>query len=290
MDTTPVLPPFTPARFKLDLDAYLARIGLPSGRPEPTVETLRRVHRAHLTAIPFENGDPVLGRAPSLTLPDLEAKLVRGRRGGYCFEQNTLLAAALEALGFRVTALAARVRKGAPAGAVRPRTHMTLRVDVPGSAQPYLADVGFGDISGLLEPIPLATGTETTAGPRRHRLVREPHHGPDDLWVLRAFTDGDWEDEYAFTGEPFELPDYEVMNWHVATHPRSPFSRRLTAQRTTEGFHLYLFRGRLVTTYDDGRREEREVHGNDATLRVLAADFGIELPEGTRLEGAMLEG
>jgi arylamine N-acetyltransferase len=91
---------------------------------------LEAVHRAHAVAIPFENLDVRLGRPIRLDLASLQAKLVAGRRGGYCFEQNTLFAAALEALGFRVTRLAARVRLGA--ARLLPRTHMLLGVDVGG--------------------------------------------------------------------------------------------------------------------------------------------------------------
>src|SRR5690242_6235971 len=130
------------AAHALDLDAYLARIGY-DGVRRPTVDVLRSVHRAHATAIPFENLDPLLGTVPSLALPDLEAKLVRGGRGGYCYEQNTLFAAALRALGFGVTLLAARVLLGAAPGDVRPRTHMLMEVRVPDAPGPYLADVGF---------------------------------------------------------------------------------------------------------------------------------------------------
>src|SRR3981081_2498478 len=101
-----------------DLDAYLARIGL-SGRP-----SLAEMHRAHATSIPFENLDPRRGVPVSLELEDLQRKLVRERRGGYCLEHNLLLKAALEWLGAEVELLLARVRMGAEPGAVRPRSHL----------------------------------------------------------------------------------------------------------------------------------------------------------------------
>ncbi|MZG12382.1 arylamine N-acetyltransferase, partial [Streptomyces sp. SID5914] len=68
------------------LDAYFERIGWEGGR-RPDAATLRGVQLAHLRAIPFENLDALGGRAPSLDLADLTAKLVHGRRrGGYCYE------------------------------------------------------------------------------------------------------------------------------------------------------------------------------------------------------------
>jgi len=270
----------------IDLHAYLDRIGLrlPADH-RPTLDVLREVHRAHIHGVPFENLDPVLGRAPSLALPDLEAKLVRGERGGYCYEHNTLLAAALTALGFRVTLLTARVLVGAGPGDIRPRTHMLMLTDVPGEPVPYVTDVGFGSIGSLLEPIPLTAGPELLDAPRRHRLVHAPHDGPLELWVLQTYlpAEGEWEDQYSFTVEPFEAPDYEVINWHIATNPRSPFARGVYAQRTTADAHLALSGRRLTETAPDGTLKERDLADADEVLRVLRDDFGIRLPEGTRL-------
>ncbi|MBL1099361.1 arylamine N-acetyltransferase family protein [Streptomyces coffeae] len=270
---------------QLDLDAYLTRIGWTGPRPPaPTVETLRAVHLAHVTSIPFENLQPLLGSVPSLALPDLEAKLVRSRRGGYCYEQNSLLTAALRALGYGVIGLAARVRAGAAPGAVRPRSHMVLLVEIPGETQRWIADVGFGAIGGLLAAVPFVTGTEFRAGNRHHRYIREPHpDGLEDLWVFQALRDGVWEDQYAFSREPFLPQDYAVINWHTATNPRSPFQHTLRAQRTFADRHLQLIHRTLTETHPDGSVKERELTDNDEVLRVLAADFGIDLPSDTVL-------
>ncbi|MET9429601.1 MULTISPECIES: arylamine N-acetyltransferase [unclassified Streptomyces] len=263
------------------LDAYLAHIGLP-GPHTPDADTLRALNRAHLYTVPFENLDPIRGIAPSLALDDLVAKLIHGGRGGYCYEHNTLFAAALEALGFGVTRLAARVLVGAD-GAVRPRTHMCLLVHVPGEGD-FLADVGFGAAGSLIEAVPLVADTEFRAGARRHRLVHTPHDGPLKMWVLQAYEPaedggaGTWADQYGFTVEPFEAPDYEVINWHIATNPRSPFSRTLYVQRVTDDTHLSLANRRLTETRADGTRTERDVTDEELPA-VLAATFGITPPD-----------
>lgn len=274
----------------LDLDAYFARIGW-SGERRPTREVLRSVHRAHMLGIPFENLEPVLGGAPSLALPDVESKLVRSERGGYCYEHNTLLDAALTQLGFRVTLLAARVVLGAAPGDIRPRTHMLLKVEAendpadPTAPTVFLADAGFGASGALLEPIPLIVDTELHDTPRHHRLVHAPHDGPLELWELQTDKGGVWEPQYEFTLEPFEAPDFEVINWHVATNPRSPFQQAVYAQRTLPGLHRALSGRTLVETADDGTVVERELGDAAEVLRVLADDFGVRLPEGTVLPG-----
>ncbi|MEU0196070.1 arylamine N-acetyltransferase [Streptomyces afghaniensis] len=269
---------------QFDLDAYLRRIGW-EGERRADAATLRGVHLAHMRAIPFENLDALRGSAPSLDPADLMAKLVHSRRGGYCYEHNTLFARALEALGFRVTLLAARVVVGADTIESRPRTHMALLAEIPGEPRPYLTDVGFGAIGALLEPVPLVADVEFTGAGRRHRLVRVPHDGPLEMWLLQAHDLGkdDWTGQYAFTLEPFEEPDFDVINWHIATNPRSPFAQRAYVQHISATRHL-LLHGRLLTqTRTDGTVSEREVTDEAEARRLLEEEFGITAPEGMTL-------
>src|SRR4030095_15129835 len=124
---------------ELDLPAYLRR-SVYAGELLPSRAVLDALHRAHVTSIPFENLDILLGVPIRLDLPSLQAKLASGRRGGYCFEQHALCATALEQVGFKVTRLAARVRYRTDR--VLPRTHMALRVDLDGVR--LVAGGGFG--------------------------------------------------------------------------------------------------------------------------------------------------
>jgi len=253
----------------LDLDGYLERIGAPL-QLAPGLEGLVALHRAHCGAIPFENLDILLGREISLDLAALEGKLVRGRRGGYCFEQNTLFRAALEAMGFRVTALAARVRVGATE--IRPRTHMLLRVDLPEG--PFVADVGFGG-DGPVHPLPLAEGRETWVGRTGHRLRRE-----DDLWVLQGDTGGGFTDLYAFTLEPHYPVDFEMANHFTSTHPRSAFVLNLTVQRSWPERRVIL-RNRDLSIRGD-RTEATTVRDPGHLLEILETWFSLAVPAGTR--------
>lgn len=191
-----------------DLDAYLERIGL-YGRP-----SIAQVHRAHLTSIPFENLDPHQGLAVSLEVEDLERKLVSERRGGYCFEQNLLLKAALEALGAEVDMLLARMRLGAQPGVVRPRSHLLLRVSENGAS--WHADVGFP--RGILEPIPFGPGPVQEQSGWSFRVVEE---GAE--LVLQKLDGEEWVDVYVFVPQPVPLIDVETSNWWTSTHPRSLF-------------------------------------------------------------------
>lgn len=248
---------------RLDLDAYLQRIGY-GGSLAADADTLQGLHRAHATTIPFENLDIVLGRGIELDLDSLQDKLVRRRRGGYCFEHNLLFAAVLERVGYDVTRLAARVQPARPG----PRTHMALRVVADGA--PWLADVGFGAAS-LREPLPLQSTTARQGGWRRRLDAADA-----STWLLRTARPDGWSDLYAFTLEPQRPIDYAVYNHYTATHPRSPFVGQLVALRT-EPYAEHVLRGlQLTTNRPDGAAESRLL-AFDELPGVLAGTFGIEL-------------
>ena len=254
----------------LDLEAYLQRIGY-SGGLDPTVETLTGLHRAQVLSIPFENLDILLGRSIRLDLASLQAKLVRDRRGGYCFELNALFAAVLEHIGFAVTGLAARVSMGEER--TTSRTHMILGVDIAGTR--WLADVGFGGDT-LLDPISFDDDQPVQQGAWAFRLVDEGE--VRILWGLRA--DG-WLDLYSFTQEP-QLPvDYEVANHYTSTWPRSPFVTKIIAQRSGLDERWILIEDELRVERPDGTQRWR-VASPDERLSVLAARFGLGFPDGTR--------
>jgi N-hydroxyarylamine O-acetyltransferase len=250
---------------ELDVDAYLARIGY-GGPTGATEEVLRGLHRAHATSIPFENLDIVMGRGIRIDLPGIQEKLLLRRRGGYCFEHNLIFAALLERLGFAVTRLAARVRMGN--ARVLPSTHMTVSVSVGG--EPWLADVGFGG-DGLLEPVPLADGVTSEQGGRPYRLVRETERE----WVLRTSRPDGWLDLYSFTLEPRRHADYFVANYYTSTHPRSPFTSRMVAQRVEPDRRLSLIDWNLVETDASGEVTTRDASEDE--LGALLRRFGIVL-------------
>ncbi|MFC5814969.1 arylamine N-acetyltransferase family protein [Nonomuraea harbinensis] len=241
----------------LDLDAYLDRIGH-GGPRTPSAATLRAVHRAHVTAIPFENLDVVLGRGIPLDPKSLQDKMVTGGRGGYCHEHNLLFAAALERLGFPVTRLLARIRLGGRSHL--PRSHAMLLVTADGRR--WLADVGFGG-DGLVEPMPFAEESTASAGPWRWRLARD-----GDLWVLHA---GE-EQLYGFrTDEPHYPSDFEVANHYVATHPRSPFLSHVLAQRTAIGERVRIehLGARTAGELRDGLRDRIGITISEADAAAL---------------------
>ena len=255
----------------VDLDAYLGRVGLPT-RPTADLEGLRALHFAHATTIPFENLDIQMGLPIRLDLPSLQAKLVSRRRGGYCFEHNTLFLAVLTAVGFEAIPCEARVRLGA--SEVLPRTHMLLVVRMAGA--PWLCDVGFGG-EGLLHPVPM-DGAAHGQFRNTYRVVEE-----GDLRVLQAFHHGAWEDLYAFLPELRYPIDFELANHYTSTHPESRFVKTLTAQLPGPDVRRIL-RNRAYAEIFGDQVEGRELAPAEV-IPVLREVFGIEVTEGARFRG-----
>jgi N-hydroxyarylamine O-acetyltransferase len=256
-----------------DLDAYLERIGH-TGPVEPTGACLDALHLAHVRSIPFENLDILLGRPIRLDLLSLQDKLVRRRRGGYCFEHNTLFAAALEAVGFDVDPLAARVHLRSRA--VTARTHMTLRTEVAGAGR--LADVGFGGGS-LLRSIPIEPGPPVDQFGWRFRLV-----DVDEGLMLQTARPQGWRDLYAFTFERQHPVDFEMANHYTSTHPSSHFTTTPTAQVSSPERSLIL-RGTTLTEVTPDGETATEI-APDELADVLATRFGLDVPEVAGLSSA----
>ncbi|MFE2013753.1 arylamine N-acetyltransferase [Streptomyces sp. NPDC059491] len=255
---------------ELDLDAYLARIGYDAGRGgelRPDLATLTALHRAHVLAVPFENLDVALGREVPLDLKSLQAKLVDRCRGGYCYEHNSLFAAALERIGFTVAGRGARNRSRGPA--LTPVTHALLVVTVEG--EPWLADVGFG-WQGPLEPVPLRDGARVEQDGWTFGIGVED----EGVHVLRALRPQGWTDLYAFAPQALYPGDFTVLNHYSSSHPLSRFLGQVVAQQPGTDTRRALVRDTLSTLRPDGAAEERVVAVDDL-ITVLEADFGIEL-------------
>lgn len=247
-----------------DLDAYCTRIGY-GGPREPTLAVLGELHRLHPAAIPFEGIDVRLGREIALTPEALSAKLVHGRRGGYCFEQNSLLRLALVAIGFDVQPLIARSRWGRPLDAPRARSHMALRVRIGGDD--WLADVG--SRADMLAPIRLQTrGVQATSfEPIRVRPV-------DGELRLEMRIAGAWAPVYDIVRKPQLDVDLDAANWFTATHSSSPFRQQLIAWRVTPQQRLVLAQNRL-TVRRHGRETLRLRLSADELERCLVEEFGL---------------
>jgi len=247
---------------------------------------------AHVRSIPFENLDVLLGRPISLAPEDIARKLITERRGGYCFEHNTLLLHVLEALGFTVVPLSARVRIQQPREYIPARTHMFLRVELGGES--WLADVGIGALS-LAAPLKLEADTPQPTPHELRRLVREgewtgfAQRAPDARVIHQAYFADTWNDVCEFTLERMPEIDRVLANWYTSAHPASHFKHRLIAARATDDGRISLVNRELRFRGHQGRTETRQLATPDELLAALAEHFDLQFQPGTRFECAALD-
>lgn len=256
----------------MNLDAYFSRIGF-TGPAGADLVTLRALHRLHIEAIPFENLDVLLGRPIDMSEDAVERKIVEGRRGGYCFEQNTLFRGVLRALGFRTEAFLGRIRRNVPADVRTPLTHMVLRVTIDGI--PWLADVGFGSL-GAPAPIRLDVDHEQETPLEPRRIARR-----GTALFQQARLGDQWVDLYEFTLEDPAPMDFELGNWFSCTHPRANFVNNLVVTRVEGTSRLLLNNREFIIRHLDGAAEKREIGSHAELLDLLASRYGLTFPEGT---------
>ncbi|HET6159312.1 MAG TPA: arylamine N-acetyltransferase [Dongiaceae bacterium] len=258
------------ADVSFDLDAYFARIGY-DGPGTPTLETLRTIQLLHPQAIAFENLNPLLALPVRLDVESLQQKLIRSRRGGYCFEQNGVLLHALRALGFRVAGLAARVVWNQPdPSTTPPRSHMVLRVELEEGI--YLADVGFG--VSPTGPLRLEQDIEQQTPHEPFRLLRN-----DGRFTLQCKLKGEWESFYCFDLQEQAPIDYQVANHYVSTWPTSHFVMSLIAARATPDGRCGLRNNRLSIHRLGGESEQRVLATTAEISTALHDLFGIVVPD-----------
>jgi N-hydroxyarylamine O-acetyltransferase len=249
----------------MNVPAYLARISY-NGSLEPTAETLRTLHLAHLYAVPFENLDIHLGRKITCDESRFFHKIVAMRRGGFCYELNGAFASLLRELGFRVTLLSARVAR--EDGTASPDfDHLALRVDLD---QPWLADVGFGD--SFLEPLRLTPEIEQEQKRARFRIAAVG----DVMIVQRQLPQENWKSQYRFTLRPHRLEDFEPRCQFQQTSPDSHFTRQRLCTLPTADGRITLSDLKLIRTTTQGR-EERELQNEDEWRAALLEHFGVRL-------------
>jgi N-hydroxyarylamine O-acetyltransferase len=259
----------------IDLNGYLSRIGY-HGPQAADIATLRAIATAHVAAIPFENLDPLLSVPVSLELDAVERKLVQQGRGGYCFEQNHLLLAALRAMGFEVSCLIARVVWMQPEDTVAPQTHMLLRVELDDES--WLADVGFGSmaLSGALR---LQPQLEQATAHEPFRLLSDGSH-----WRMQSQVRGEWRTLYHFDLQPRPFIDYQVANHYTSTYPGSHFTQGLIAARTLPGRRIGLRNRELAVHPLDGESVRRTLIDVAEIRHVLENEFGLRLPDHADLD------
>lgn len=255
----------------MNVGAYLRRLGI-DGPPPPNARSLARLHRRHLYSVTFDNLSIQLDEPVDLSEAALYDKIVRRRRGGFCYELNGLFAALLRKLGYHVTLLSAGVARGD--GGFGPEfDHLLLRVELE---QSWLVDVGFGE--NFRAPLDLEATGPQVQGTKSYRLQRQA-----DFHVLQERSAaGRWKDSYRFSLTPRDIDDFAGMCSYHQTSPKSHFTRNRVCSLATPVGRKTLSGMKLIETGRDGVRRERAVADEIEYRQLLRDYFGIPLSKNSQ--------
>lgn len=273
---------FSQSKMK-NLNAYLSRIGLDSSVNRiPNKETLELIMNQQSRSIAFENFDVVLRKQISIAAHDVETKLVDDLRGGYCFEQNTLLKMALEEIGFDVTPVLSRVRWMKADDTNGPNTtftHLVLKVK-PQDGGHFLADVGFAGTNSI-QPIDLdAYQVPQDLVDGKFRVIASKHSG---FHVLELLIKDEWKPLYEWR-EKDHAPqvDQECSNWFCCTHPTARFTTQLFASIIIGDERHHILNDQYVIRQGNGIHKEirsETIASKERLLELIDTVFGVKLKE-----------
>lgn len=196
-----------------DVDAYLERIGMK--RPSvPDLDYLNKLIFNHLCHVPFENLDMYLYKKEvSLSTDALFDKIVLKKRGGYCFEMNSLFYSLLVALGYEVTPCLCKVIAGPGPYYLSSHRGSIVKLD----SKYYYCDVGLGGPAPagaflFEEDLPQTICGDT------FRLVRY-----SDTWLdlLRADPSGQEEVLLRINPTPYDSLDFVPINYFTCSQHAS---------------------------------------------------------------------
>ena len=246
-------------------DAYLKRVKLKTA-PELNANGLENLHNAQYYSIPFENLDIRLGKGISLDPGHIASKLLKSRRGGYCFELNGLMLRALNHFGFKARPLLARVHlEPTPSG----KTHQVSLVELDGKK--WIVDVGFGG-GGPRYPMLLKDGWERVEDFWGYRIAKDTNWG----FMLQSLEKDSWQNSYGFTMARVRDADIEVGNHYTSTSPNTHFTQTKVASLPTSTGRISL-RDREFTELDQGKSKTSTIESSKDYLQLLSSRFGIEI-------------
>jgi N-hydroxyarylamine O-acetyltransferase len=256
----------------IDIDGYLARLGREVERPKADVDTLRDLVARHLACVPFENASVLRGESIVLEPAALVARLVGGRRGGFCYQLNGAFAALLGEMGYEVDLLAARFHSDE---GMEPRFgHLALRVRLDGVA--WLVDVGGG--YSFRQPLRIVVDEEQEDPAGRFRLVRAAPAAPEEgdaIDVEWRHRDGTWRPHYRFESAARELQAFAATCEWTRTSPESPFTHGWICALATPRGWATLDGRRFRLTGADEPDVDREMADDAELASVLDRWFGV---------------
>ncbi|WP_234733665.1 arylamine N-acetyltransferase family protein [Tellurirhabdus bombi] len=254
----------------MQTNLYLRRLGY-SGYLDNPLDVLKQLHKNHLLTVPLENLDIHYGKEITLDIPTLFHKIIIKRRGGFCYELNSLFYELLKSIGYQVEMISGRVYE-VEKGFKDEFDHLAVVAHIDDES--WLVDVGFGRRFGH-HPLRINLNEIQEDETGRYRIIQ---HDNRYLAVQQQHEMGDWVTSYIFTLVPRKLSEFTAMcDFHQTSHA-SFFTRNKLCTIATPTGRITLTDSMLKIT-EHARVHEFPILDSEDFEQKLTDYFGIRLPK-----------
>lgn len=248
----------------MNKNEYLRRIGIEENDIEPTLENLKLLQKQHLLNAPFENLDIHWKRPILLDKDKFYEKIIRNRRGGFCYELNGLFFELLKEIGYQSKRASARVFNGKDFGAEYDHLAILTKID----DEEYLVDAGFGDFT--TEPLKFVLDEEQQD---ENGIFKFKKHDAEYFEVLKKKGE-EWESDYIFKDLARDLSEFTEMCSFHQTSPESHFTQNKLCSIMTADGRKTLTDKKFIQT-KNGMKTETEIDSEEEFNEILKREFNL---------------
>ncbi|PCJ44994.1 MAG: arylamine N-acetyltransferase [Moraxellaceae bacterium] len=230
---------------------------------------VEEIQKKHIAEFCFNSLAVLLGRPISLDIEDIIGKFVLQNQGGYCFEHNKLIHDALDALGFSVRCLIAKMINNQDIDS--PRTHRICLLEWQN--EQYLIDVGLG-ANCPRKPIKIEAGLMSIQNDSSYRIVVNSNQD----FQLELATGNGFFSLYTFNLNRYTEADCIMSNFYSSKHPDAVFVNNLVMSRILPEVTLSL-RNDQYHRIGINHTDVIQISDYLQLQKIIKQDFDIELSE-----------
>lgn len=206
----------------------------------PDADFLSALHYSHLRHIPYENFSIINKTIISLDEDDLFEKMVKGCRGGFCYELIFLFKRLLSDLGYDVELLSARIFHGQDLMQGPEFDHSILLVKIKNES--WLVDVG--NALWFSKPL-LLSNEEIQIQNHQHFRILKNNENEYTLFEKGSYKNKETP-QYTFNLKPRLNSDFNDICHYKWTSPESKFTKEYICSRITVTGRIYLKESGLI--------------------------------------------
>ncbi|AZJ20818.1 arylamine N-acetyltransferase family protein [Bacillus pretiosus] len=241
-----------------------------TNRTEVKFEELNTILFAFAHTIPFENLDVIARNANTITMENLQNKILTTSRGGLCYELNTLFYYFLKDCGYDVQLALGTVYKNEINAWALEDGHITIILKY--ANERYLIDVG---IASLVPLIPVPFTEEPVSSKNGSYRVRKRDTSKGNYVLERKDTNGEWKVCHAFYNRIIDETVVNDVQKRVIEDEKSIFNKGPIAVKLTDYGHVSLT-NTSFTEMINGEKIKCEIT-EDQYRELLNTLFAIEL-------------